>query len=318
MKIVVLDGVSLNPGDLSWAGLEKHGEVTVYEFTHPHEVMERIEGAEIVFTNKTRLTAEMIAAAESLRFIGVMATGFDVVDIEAARKRRIPVSNAPGYSTPAVAQLAMAFLLETAMQVGEYNRDVHGGAWYNTPNHHLWHRPLVELSGKTLGIFGCGNIGRQVAKMARGFDMEVIAYSRRARPGTVREGITFVSKEELFARSQYLSLNSPLNRESKGIINRDTIAAMPRGAVIVNTSRGGLIVAEDVVAALESGQLGWYCADALEVEPMQPGELLMNAPRCILTPHMAWATVESRQRLMDMCVEMLDRFLEGRPVYVVN
>lgn len=318
MKIVVLDGVSLNPGDLSWAGLEKHGDVTVYEFTHPHEVMERIEGAEIVYTNKTRLTAEMIGAAHSLRFIGVMATGFDVVDIDAARKRRIPVCNAPNYSTPAVAQLAMAFLLETAMQVGEYDRDVHAGAWFDTPNHRVWTRPLIELSGKTLGIFGCGNIGRQLAKMAQGFDMEVIAYSRRARPGTVREGITFVSKEELFTRSQYLSLNSPLNRESRGIINRETLAMLPPGAVIVNTSRGGLIVAEDVVDALRSGRLGWYCADALETEPMRPDEILLTAPRCIITPHMAWATKESRQRLMDMCVEMLDRFLEGTPIYVVN
>ena len=318
MKIVILDGVSLNPGDLSWAGLEKHGDVTVYEFTHPHEVMERIAGAEIVYTNKTRLTAEMIAAAESLRFIGVMATGFDVVDIEAARKRNIPVCNAPGYSTPAVAQLAMAFLLETAMQVGEYNRDVHAGAWFNTPNHRVWTKPLIELSGKTLGIYGCGNIGRQVARMARGFDMEVIAYSRRARPGTVREGITFVSREELFARSQYLSLNSPLNSDSRHVVNRDTLAMMPQGAVIVNTSRGGLIDAEAVVEALQSGKLGWYCADALEVEPMSPEEILLSAPRCILTPHLAWATRESRQRLMDMCVEMLDGFLAGKPVYVVN
>lgn len=318
MKIVILDGVALNPGDLSWAGLEKHGEVFVYEVTHPHEVMERIEGAEAVFTNKTRLTAETIRSAESLRFIGVMATGFDVVDIDAARKRRIPVCNAPNYSTPAVAQLAMAFLLETAMQVGEYNRDVHAGSWFGTPNHRAWTRPLIELSGKTLGIFGCGNIGRQLAKMAQGFGMEVIAYSRRARPGTVREGITFVSKEELFARSQYLSLNSPLNRESQGIINKDTIATMPPNAVIVNTSRGGLIVAEDVVEALHSGRLGWYCADALEIEPMRPEEILLTAPRCIITPHMAWATKESRQRLMDMCVEMLDGFLDGKPVYVVN
>ncbi|MBE6970410.1 MAG: D-2-hydroxyacid dehydrogenase, partial [Ruminococcaceae bacterium] len=221
MKIVILDGVSLNPGDLSWEGLEKHGEVTVYEFTHPHEVMERIDGAEIVYTNKTRLTGDMIRSAKDLRFIGVMATGFDVVDIEAARKRGIPVSNAPGYSTPAVAQLAMALMLETAMQVGEYNRDVHAGKWINTPNHQVWSRPLVELAGKTLGIYGCGNIGRQVAKMAQGFGMDIIAYSRRARPGTVREGITFVSKEELFARSQYLSLNSPLNSDSRHIVNRD-------------------------------------------------------------------------------------------------
>ena len=318
MKIVVLDGVSLSNGDISWAGLEAYGELTVYEFTHPEEVLPRIEGAEIVFTNKTRLTGDMIRAAKDLRFIGVMATGYDVVDIEAAREQGIPVSNAPGYSTPAVAQLAMAFLLETAMQVGEYNRDVHAGKWINTPNHRLRTRPLVELYGKTLGIYGCGNIGRQVAKMAQGFGMRVIATSRRARPGTVREGITFVSKEELFAQSQFLSLNSPLNRESHHIVNRDTLALMPAGAVIVNTSRGGLVDAAAVAEALQAGQLGWYCADALEVEPMTADEVLLTAPRCLLTPHMAWATLESRQRLMDMCVEMLERFLDGKPVYVVN
>lgn len=318
MKIVILDGASVNPGDLSWAGLEALGDVTVYETTAPEDVAGRIAGAEAVFVDKTVLTAELIGGAAALRFIGVMATGFDRVDVRAARKRGVTVCSAPGYSAPSVAQLVMALILETAMQVGGYDRDVHEGRWINTPNYRLWTRPLVELRGKTLGIFGCGDIGRQVAKMAMGFGMEVIAYSRRARPGTVREGIAFVSREELFARSEYLTLNCPLNSESRGVINQDTLALLPPGAVIVNAARGALVVAEDVAEALKSGRLGWYCADALETEPMQPGEVLLTAPRCILTPHMGWATRESRARLVDICAENLRRFLDGEPIHVVN
>lgn len=318
MKIVILNGASLEPEDLARSGLASLGELVVYQSTAPEETAGRLAGAEAVFVDKTVLTGDLIRSADKLRFIGVMATGYDRVDLDAAGEKGIIVCNAPGYSAPSVAQLVMAMILETAMAVGEYNRDVHAGAWVDTPNYRLWTRPLTELSGKTLGIFGCGDIGRRVAKMARGFDMEVIACSRRARPGTVREGIAFVSREELFARSRYLTLNCPLNSESRGIINRDTIALMPPGAVIVNAARGALVVEEDVASALESGRLGWYCADALTREPMTGGEALLRAPRCILTPHMGWATRESRRRLMDICVENLRRFLDGEPVHVVN
>ncbi len=318
MKIAVLDGSTLNPGDLSWDGLAALGELTVYDRTFPEQLEERLEGVEIALTNKTVIPARAIENAKALKFISIMATGFNIVDIEAARERGIPVSNAPSYSTDAVAQMAIALILETALHVGEHNRAVQAGRWVACPDYCFWDYPLVELAGKTLGVLGCGAIGRRTARIAAALGMEVLGYSRRAVPGTTEDGIRFVTLPELFARSQYLTLHCPLNAESENIVNADTIASMPRGAVIVNTARGGCVDSPAVADALRSGQLRWYCADVSAVEPQSADDPLLAAPNCILTPHIAWAAYEARVRLMEINAANVRAFLEGAPVNVVN
>lgn len=318
MRIAVLDGYALNPGDQSWAALEELGELTVYDRTARPELDERLRGVEAAFTNKTVIDRAAIERAESLRFIGVMATGYNIVDTAAARARGIPVSNAPGYGTDAVAQLAMALLLETALHVGEHNRAVHEGRWIACPDYSFWEYPLFELAGKTLGVLGCGAIGRRVAALAGAFGMEVLGYSRGAAPGSRRDGIRFVTLPELFARSQFLTIHCPLNRESAGLVNAENLAKMPPGAIVVNTARGGIVNTADMTAALRSGRVAYYCADVLETEPMAAGEPLLSAPNCLLTPHIGWATREARARLMAINARNLRAFLDGTPQNVVN
>lgn len=318
MKIAVLDGYSVNPGDKSWAELEALGELTVYDRTSPAEVDSRIHSADVVLTNKVVISAENLDRAPNVKCIIVMATGYNIVDIRAARARGIPVCNAPGYSSDAVAQLTIAFLLETALHVGEHSRTVHGGKWSACPDFVYWDYPLTELAGKTLGIFGCGTIGHRVAAIAGALGMKVLAYSRHAVPGSEEAGIRFVDKDTLFRESRYLTFHCPLNDESRNVLCRENIAKLPRGAVVVNTARGGVAVEADVAEALRSGQLGGYCADVVCTEPIPAESPLLGAPNCIMTPHFGWASVEARDRLMDISAANLRAFLAGAPINVVN
>ena len=318
MKIVVLDGHALNPGDLSWDAIAALGELRVYDITLPDQVIGRIGDAEVVFTNKVNITREVMEACPGMKCVIVTATGYNMVDIAAAREKGVTVCNAPGYSTGAVAQMAMGFLLETAIHIGEHNRAVHAGRWAECGDFCFWDYPVVELEGKTLGIFGCGSIGRRVARLANAFGMRVLGYSRNAVPGTAEDGITFVGKDELFAKSEYLTFHCPLNQESQGIICRETIEKLPQGAVVINTARGGLTVEADVAEALRSGRLGAYCTDAAAVEPLPADSPLLGAPNCIITPHIGWASLEARGRLMDINAANLRAYLAGAPINVVS
>lgn len=318
MKIVVLDGHAMNPGDLSWDGIAALGDLTVYDITGPGETVERIGDAEVAFINKVAITREVMEACPGLRCVIVTATGYNMVDIEAAREKGVTVCNAPGYSTSAVAQMAMGFLLETAIHIGEHNRAVQAGRWANCGDFCFWDYPVIELEGKTLGIYGCGAIGRRVAMLANAFGMRVLGYSRSVQPGTQEDGIRFVDREELFAKSEYLTFHCPLNEESRGILCRETIEKLPRGAVVVNTARGGLAVEEDVAEALHSGRLGAYCADATIVEPINEDSPLLGAPNCIITPHIGWASFEARRRLMGIIEANLRAYLAGAPINVVS
>jgi glycerate dehydrogenase len=318
MRIVVLDGYTANPGDLSWEGLEALGELTVYDRTPPSLTAERIRGAEIVFTNKTRLDRAHIEGAECLRFIGVLATGFDIADGCAARERGITVCNVPAYSSNSVAQMAVGFLLEMATHIGEHSRAVHGGQWFKSPDYCFWNFPLFELAGKTLGILGFGNIGSRVAAIAHALGMEIIAFRRRAVPGSSEDFVRFVTLDELFSGCDFLSVHCPLNESSKGILNAANISKMRDGAAVVNTSRGGCAVSADVAAALRSGKLSWYSADVAAAEPISADDPLLGLPNAILTPHIAWATKEARARLIEISVSNLRAFLDGKPQNVVN
>ena len=318
MKMVVMDGFSENPGDLSWAGLAALGELTVYDRTPPAQRAERLRGVEVAITNKTVFDRALMESCDSLRYIGILATGYNIVDVEAARERGITVCNAPGYSTMSVAQLAVGFLLEIASHIGEHSRAVHEGKWTQNPDFSFWSYPLIELAGKTLGILGLGAIGQSVAKIAQALGMEVIAYRRSGAPGTVENGVRLVTEEELFAQSEFLTLHCPLNDESAGIINEKNIGKMRDGASVINTARGGCVVPADVRAALDAGKLAWFAADVSEKEPIPADDPILGSPRAILTPHLAWATLEARTRLMDITVENLRAYLDGKPQNVVN
>ena len=320
MKIVVLDGYCLNPGDISWAPFEKLGELTVYErtsLTDEEEIVGRIAGAEVVLTNKTPLTRAVLERCPHLRYIGVLATGYNVVDTEAARRQGIPVCNVPSYGTRAVAQFAIALLLELCHHVGDHDQAVHEGAWSRCPDYCFWNWPLVELAGKTMGIVGYGRIGRAVAAVASALGMEVIATG--PHPWSAGEGeAQWVPLEELLERSDVVSLHCPLTADNRGLINRAAIERMKQGAFLINNSRGQLIVEQDVADALNSGRLGGAGLDVAETEPLSPDSPLLAAKNCIITPHISWAPRESRQRLMAIAAENLEGFLAGHPVNVVN
>ncbi len=317
MKIVVLDGFAENPGDLSWEGLEAFGEVTVYDRTAKEDIVRRIGDAEVIFTNKTPITEEFFAACPRLRFVGVLATGYNIVDVDAAAKRNIPVSNVPGYGTAAVAQFTFALLLELCHHVGHHSDAVHGGRWENAEDFCFWDYPLVELAGKTMGIIGFGAIGQAVGKIARAMGMEVLAAG--SRPTPEGEAIArYVTVEELLAKSHVVSLHCPLFPTTQGLINKQTIAAMKDGAMLINTARGGVIVEQDVADALNSGKLAGAAMDVVSVEPIRGDNPLLQAKNCVITPHIAWAPKEARQRIMDMTVENLRAFVEGHPIHVVN
>ncbi|MCC8027132.1 MAG: D-2-hydroxyacid dehydrogenase [Clostridium sp.] len=318
MKIVVLDGYTENPGDLSWEGLEKLGELTVYDRTPSDKIAERIGDAEAVYTNKTPISAETIKACPNMKFIGVLATGYNVIDTGAAKEAGIVVSNIPTYGTDAVAQYVMALLLEMCHHVGEHSECVKAGDWSNNQDWCFWNHPLIELAGKTLGVIGFGRIGRRTAGIARSFGMKILAYDEYPNKELESEGCRYVSLEELLEESDVISLHCPLFPSTEGIINSETIGKMKDGVKIINTSRGPLIVEEDLKEALNSGKVSGAAVDVVSTEPIRPDNPLLGAKNMIITPHIAWAPRESRQRLMDIAVDNLAQFVKGTPQNVVN
>ena len=318
MKIVILDGYTENPGDLSWDGFRRFGEVTVYDRTPAEQTVERIGDADIVYTNKTSITKEVLEQCPGIRYIGTLATGYNVVDVETAAKRGIPVCNVPGYGTAAVAQFTIGLLLELCHRIGAHSDSVKAGQWSACPDFCYWNFPQMELAGKTMGIVGFGSIGREVGRLAQAFGMEVLAYSRTKRPELETEHCRFVTLEELFERSDVISLHCPLFPETEGMINRSAIEKMKDGVLLLNTARGQLIVEEDLRAALDRDKVGGAALDVVGKEPISPDKPLLGAGNIILTPHIAWAPKESRQRLMDIAVGNLKAFVDGKAVNVVN
>lgn len=318
MKIVVLDGYTLNPGDLHWSELESLGELTVYERTSPTQFLDRCSDAEILLTNKALISAEQMNACKKLRYIGVLATGYNIVDVAAARQLGIPVTNVPGYSSYSVAQIAMALILEFCHRVQKHSDAVHDGAWSNCPDFSFSLSPLMELHGKTLGIIGFGNIGQKLADVAAAFGMKIVAYSRTKSDQSHRSNFTWMELEELYRIADFISLHCPLTPETQGLINKHSIALMKSTAILINTSRGPLIVEQDLADALKSGKIGGTGIDVLSIEPPSSDNPLLNAPNCLITPHIAWATKEARIRLMSGVVQNIKAFLNGQKVNVVN
>lgn len=317
MKIVILDGHAVNPGDVSWDCFRQFGDVTVYEFTQEHQILERIGDAEIVMTNKTPLTADTFAKCPGIKLVCVLATGYNVVDCQAARERGIPVCNVPTYGTAAVAQFTFSLMLEICNAVGQHNDAVHRGDWASSPHFCFWNTPQMELAGKTLGIIGFGRIGRAVGKIAKAMGMQVLAYNRSRHPEGEEIG-EYVDLDTLLERSDIISLHCPLTAENAELISKDTIGKMKDGAILINTARGGLLNEQDVANALCSGKLRYAAVDVVSKEPIDPRNPLLTAPNCIITPHMAWAPVESRLRLLDCTVQSIEGFLAGKPVNTVN
>lgn len=318
MKIVVLDGYTENPGDLSWEPLAELGELTVYPRTPAEEIIPRIGEAEIVYTNKTPLTRETLLACPNVRFIGVLATGYNVVDVQAARERNIPVCNVPTYGTSAVAQFTLALLLELCHHVAEHAASVQAGEWSRCPDFCYWKHPLIELKGKTMGIIGFGRIGQEVARLATAFGMEVLAYDRHTDPSLETPSIHYAELDTLYARSDVISLHCPLFPETEKMVNADSISRMKKGVLLLNTSRGGLIDEPALAAALQDGTVAGAGLDVVSTEPIRMDHPLLGLPNCLITPHIAWAPKESRQRLMDVAVDNLRSFLNGRTQNAVN
>ena len=315
MKIVVLDGYTENPGDLSWDGLKKFGELAIYDRTPAELVAERIGDCEIVFTNKTPVTDETIRKCTNIKYIGVLATGYNIVDIMAAKEFGITVSNIPEYGTNAVAQMTIALLLEICHHVGEHSRAIKEGRWTICNDWCFWDYPLIELSGKTIGIIGYGRIGQAVGRIAGALGMEVIAFDSVKKDV---DGARLVELSELFAVSDVISLHCPLFSETERIINKDSIALMKDGVIIINTSRGGLIDEGDLCAALESKKVFAAGLDVVSKEPICEDNPLLMASGSIITPHISWAPYESRKRLMDYAVDNLKAYLGGTPINIVG
>ena len=317
MKIVVLDGQGVNPGDISWSRIEELGELTVYPRTAPEEVLQHVGDAEIALTNKTVFDANIIAQLKNTKYIGVLATGYNVVDTKAARERGIVVTNIPAYSTDSVAQMVFAHLLNVSNHVEHYAEETRNGVWSRCPDFCYWNKPLFELAGKTLGIVGLGNIGMKVAQIAQAFGMNVLAYTSKT-PDQLPEGIRKTTLDGLFGASDVVSLHCPLTDTTRELMNNTSIEKMRDGAILINTGRGPLVNEADVADALVSGKLGAYCVDVLSCEPPSPSNPLVGAPHAFITPHVAWATLEARLRLMDIAVNNIKSFLEGSPTNVVN
>ncbi len=314
MKITILDGNAVNPGDLSWAALEELGSLTVYPRTEPGEVIARIGDSDAVLLNKVNITEEILSACPSLKYIGVQATGYNVIDLEACRRHSVTVTNVPSYSTAGVAQLVFAFISEWACHVQVHSDSVMAGGWVRSPDFVYWEKPLFEIEGKTLGIFGYGNIGSRVARIAAAYGMKVLVCTRTPK-AAIEHPVDF---DTLLKESDFISLHAPLTDKTKEIVNRGSLAKMKKGAYLINTARGGLVNEADVRAALEEGRLAGYAADVVLREPMAPDCPLLQAPNCLLTPHIAWASVETRQRLLGVIVGNLKAWMEGRPVNVVS
>ena len=320
MKIVVLDGYTENPGDLSWDALAQLGELTVYDRTDPQDealIIARMAGAELVFTNKTPITRAAIDACPRLRFIGILATGYNVVDCAYAREKGIPVSNVPAYGTASVSQFSIALLLELCHHIGHHDRAVHEGRWERCADWCFWDYPLIELEGKTMGIIGFGRIGQAEGRVARALGMRVLAHDLHPTDAG-RELAEYVDLDTLYARADVISLHCNLTPENTGMICAASIEKMKDGVLIVNNARGQLVNEADLAAALEAGKVAGAALDVVSTEPIRGDNPLLHAKNCILTPHISWAPIESRRRIMDCTVENARAFLKGTPVNVVN
>lgn len=323
MKIVVLDGYTLNPGDISWESLEKLGELKVYDRVSYDEkdqdiIAERVGNADIVFTNKTPITKYALGKMPNLRFIGVLATGYNIVDVDAAKERGVVVANIPTYGTDSVGQFAIALLLEMCHHVGAHSDSVFRGEWASNPDWCYWNYPLIELAGKTMGIIGYGRIGQTTGRIAQALGMKVIASDTYKNPALESDTMKYVELDELFVQSDVIVLHCPLFESTKGIINKENIAKMKDGVMIINNSRGPLIVEEDLAEALNSGKVAGAAVDVVMTEPIKSDNPLLKAKNCIITPHISWAPKESRLRLMNLAVENLEKFLAGNPINIVN
>jgi glycerate dehydrogenase len=318
MNIVVLDGYTLNPGDLDWQGLEQLGNVKVYERTSAGDIVSRALDAEIVLTNKTSLSASTIEQLPKLRYIGVLATGYNIVDTVAARQRGIPVTNIPTYGTHSVAQYVFALLLEMCHRVQRHNDAVYAGEWVRSQDFCFTRSPLIELSGKTLGLVGLGRIGSQTARIAGAFDMRVLAVGSGKSKPPQTEGVEWVELDQLLRQSDVISLHCPLTASTERLINAERLALMKSSAFLINTSRGALINEQDLADALNGERIAGAALDVLTVEPPVPDNPLLSAHNCLITPHIAWATKEARARLMGTAVDNVRSFLAGHTVYAVN
>lgn len=318
MKIVVLDGYTENPGDLSWDGFAAMGDLTVYDRTAESEIAVRIGDADAVIVNKVPVSRKVMESCPNIKYIGVLATGYNVVDVTAAKEKGIAVTNIPTYGTAAVGQFAMALLLEICHHVGHHDVAVKGGRWQSSPDWCFWDYPLIELDGKIMGIIGYGRIGQTTGKLAQALGMRVVAYDAYRNPDLESETCRYGELDEVFAEADVIALHCPLFAETEGIINRQSIAKMKDGVIILNNSRGPLIVEEDLADALESGKVYAAGLDVVSTEPIRPDNPLLRAKNCIITPHISWAPKESRKRLMDIAVENLQAFVNGKPRNVVN
>lgn len=318
MKIVVLDGYTLNPGDLSWDDLKEVGNLTVYDRTEEHQILERIIEADYVFTNKTPLTQETIRKCKKLKWIGVLATGYNIVDVEVAKKLGIPVCNVPNYGTNTVAQYVFALILELTNHVGHHNHAVKEGRWTTSKDFCFWDFPLIELSDKTIGLIGYGRIGQAVAKIAEAFGMKVLANNRHKTTEKISDSFSYCSLERLYKEADFISLHCPLNNSTEGLINENSLDLVKDGVFIINTSRGKLINEEAMVKALNSGKVGGYACDVVSVEPIEEKNSLFSAKNCIITPHIAWASYEARTRLLNTAIDNLKSFSRGEVINQVN
>lgn len=320
MKAVVLDGYTENPGDLSWENIESLGELTVYDrtpVTDEDEIIRRIGDAEIVCTNKVPITKAVMDACPNLRFITVLATGYNVVDCAYAAQKHIPVSNVPAYGTDAVSQFSIAMLLEICHHIGHHDASVHAGRWSSSIDWCYWDYPLIELAGKTMGIIGFGRIGQKEGLIAKALGMHVLAYD----VAPTEEGkkiAAYVDPDTLFAHSDVITLHCNLTADNIGLINRESIAKMKDGVILINNARGQLIAEQDLADALNSGKVAAAALDVVSTEPIRPDNPLLSAKNCILTPHISWASAESRRRIMDCTEQNIKAFLSGTPIHVVN
>ena len=318
-KIVILDGYTENPGDLSWDGFRALGDLTVYDrTTDPNDIVPRIGDADIVYTNKTPIQKDVLDNVPSLKFIGILATGYNVVDVEYARKKGITVSNIPTYGTAAVGQFAIAMLLEICHHVAHHSDAVHQGRWTSSPDWCFWDYPLIELDGKTMGIIGYGRIGQATGRIAKALGMNVLAYDMNRNLSLEDEHMHYADMDEVLSNSDVIALHCPLFTDNAGMINKDSISKMKDGVIILNNSRGPLINENDLADALNSGKVYAAGLDVVSSEPIDENNPLLKAKNCFITPHISWAPRESRQRLMDIAVNNLKAFLAGRPENVVN
>ena len=314
MKLAILDAHADNPGDLSWKEFEKYAEISLFDRTSQNEIVERAKDCEAIFINKVQISEQVLQKLPKLKYIGVCATGYNVVDLNACSKRNIIVTNIPSYSTMSVAQHVFSLILYFSNHVALHNDSVHNGDWCNSLDFVYWKKPLFELAGKTLGIFGYGNIGSKVAEIGKAFGMKIICNTR-----TKKENMPeFVSFDELLEKSDILTLHAPLTDMTQNIINKNTLSKMKNSAILINTARGGFVVEEDLADYLKNGKIAGYAADVVSVEPMKKDNPLLNCPNCILTPHIAWAPKETRQRLLDIALENFKSWIEGNPINQVN